>query len=87
MKGLASSVVAWSRRVWVLLLLGGIGLTANYLTYLKGLENLTASTAQIIMQTVPFMVLAGGILIFKEAFAGKQWWGVLFLCMGSILFF
>ncbi len=76
-----------SRRVWLLLLLCGVGLTANYLLYLKGLDNLTPSTAQVVMQTVPFMVLAGGILIFHESFAGRQWWGVLFLVLGSGLFF
>jgi len=78
---------AWSKRVWMLLLLGGVGLTANYLLYLKGLEHLNPSTAQIVMQTVPFMVLAGGILIFGETFAGRQWWGVVFLLAGSLLFF
>jgi len=78
---------AWCRRTVVLLLLGGIGLTANYLTYLKGLDHLTPSTAQILMQTVPFMVLGGGIVIFGEAFAGRQWWGVVFLAIGSVLFF
>lgn len=76
-----------SRKTWVLLLLAGCGLTANYLSYLSGLSYLTPSTAQIIMQTVPFMVLAGGILIFREPFAGRQWWGVVFLLSGSLLFF
>jgi drug/metabolite transporter (DMT)-like permease len=77
----------WSRRVVLLLLLGGTGLTCNYLLYLKGLDNLTPSTAQIVMQTVPFMVLGGGILIFRESFAFRQWWGVGFLAVGSVLFF
>jgi drug/metabolite transporter (DMT)-like permease len=77
----------WSKRILLLLLLGGLGLTANYLLYLKGLDSLTPSTAQIVMQTVPFMVLAGGILIFGESFAVRQWWGVAFLAVGSILFF
>jgi drug/metabolite transporter (DMT)-like permease len=77
----------WSRRTAALLLLAGVGLVCNYLTYLKGLDHLTPSTAQILMQTVPFMVLGGGILIFNEAFAGRQWWGVLFLALGSALFF
>ncbi|HCK08476.1 MAG: hypothetical protein CME21_08040 [Gemmatimonadetes bacterium] len=77
----------WSRRVAILLGVGGLGLTANYLLYLKGLDHLTPSTAQIIMQTVPFMVLAGGIFVFHEPFAGRQWWGVVFLGGGSILFF
>jgi len=77
----------WSTRVVLLLLLGGTGLTCNYLLYLKGLDNLTPSTAQIVMQTVPFMVLGGGIVIFGESFAIKQWWGIGFLAIGSVLFF
>jgi len=77
----------WSRRTWILLLVCGLGLTLNYLTYLRGLDYLTPSTAQILMQIVPFMVLGGGILIFGEPFAKRQWWGVLFLFIGSVLFF
>jgi len=76
-----------SRRVWILLLICGTALTGNYMLYLEGLDILTPSTAQIVMQTVPFMVLGGGILIFGESFGGKQWWGIALLVVGSILFF
>ena len=70
-----------------MLFLAGAGLTANYFLYLKGLDHLTPSVAQIIMQVAPFLVLLGGVFIFGERFSRRQWLGLLALAAGSACFF
>ena len=39
------------------------------------------------MQVAPFLMLVGGVVIFGEAFARRQWIGVPLLLVGSFFFF
>ena len=78
---------AFGRRTVGWVLVAGSGLTANYVLFLSGLNYLTPGVSLIVMQVAPYIMLAGGVLIFGEAFASRQWIGVLFLFVGSIFFF
>ena len=78
---------AFARRTAMLVVVAGSGLAVNYVLFLSGLNYLTPGVALIVMQVAPYMILAGGVLIFGEAFARQQWIGVLFLFVGSIFFF
>jgi drug/metabolite transporter (DMT)-like permease len=63
------------------------GLTANYILYLKGLDFSTPSTAQIVIQLAPMLLLFGGLFFFKERFNRWQWFGLLVFSIGILLFF
>jgi len=64
-----------------------LGLSSNYVLYLLGLDLVTASAAQIVIQIAPMLLLLGGLLIFKEKFSLLQWIGVLVFVIGLVLFF
>ncbi len=63
------------------------GLTANYIFYLKGLDFSDPSTAQIVIQLAPMLLLFGGLFFFKERFNRWQWFGLLLFSIGILLFF
>ena len=71
----------------VLVIVAGSGLAAHYVLFLSGLYYLTPGVSLIVMQVAPFLMLAGGVVIFGEAFARPQWIGVLVLLVGSFFFF
>ena len=85
--GIRDLTRGFNRRRMVLVVIAGSGLAGNYVLFLSGLYYLTPGVALIVMQVVPYMMLAGGVLIFGEAFARRQWIGVLLLLAGSIFFF
>ncbi|GAB4245501.1 MAG: DMT family transporter [Acidobacteriota bacterium] len=64
-----------------------VGLVANYVLYLLGLDWTNPDTAQVLIQTAPLFLLLGGIAVFKEAFRSLQWWGLLTFVAGLLLFF
>jgi len=68
-------------------LLAVLGLLGNYLLYLTGLNHITPSAAQIVIQLAPLLLLLGGVAIFKEHFSTPQWLGVGGFTLGMILFF
>jgi drug/metabolite transporter (DMT)-like permease len=70
-----------------LLMIAILGLIANYLCYLIGLEKTTPSTAQIVIQLAPILLLLGGLIFFKESFSKRQCFGLLLFLMGLGLFF
>lgn len=70
-----------------LLLIAALGLNANYLYYLMGLETVTPSSTQIVIQLAPILLMLGGLIIFKERFSWQQWLGLLFFIIGLGLFF
>jgi drug/metabolite transporter (DMT)-like permease len=82
------SLRAWSERKFVWLLLIAIaGLLANYILYLLGLQLLTAETAQVVIQLAPFLMMLGGIFIFREQMLFWQKIGASLLVLGLLLFF
>ncbi len=64
-----------------------LGLSCNYVLYLLGLDLVTPSAAQIVIQIAPMLLLLGGLFIFRETFSLKQWIGVLMFITGLGLFF
>ncbi|WP_416674300.1 DMT family transporter [Egbenema bharatensis] len=62
-------------------------LAANYLLYLKGLYATSPSNAQVIIQLAPVLLGLGGLFIFKERYALRQWAGLGILVFGMTLFF
>tara|TARA_Y100001934_G_scaffold258217_1_gene328186 strand:- start:3265 stop:4308 length:1044 start_codon:yes stop_codon:yes gene_type:complete len=76
-----------NRRVLTLLAIAGIGLYANYLLFLFGLDRVTPGAAQILIQSGPMFLLIGSLFIFKESFSTVQWIGFGVLIVGMRLFF
>ncbi|XOV78309.1 MAG: DMT family transporter [Aestuariibacter sp.] len=74
-------------KVTAFLVMAGLGLTINYVANVKGLELIDPESAQVIIQTAPFMLMLGGILIFKESFTRLQKTGATVLLIGFALFF
>lgn len=64
-----------------------IGLSSNYILYLLGLDLVSPSAAQVVIQIAPMLLLLGGILVFKESFSFQQWLGVGLFVLGLGLFF
>jgi len=64
----------------------GAGLIGNYVLFVTGLLYLSPSTAHIVLQITPFLILAGGVLLYREPFNIRLVLGVLLLETGSALF-
>ena len=69
------------------LLAASLCLSINYVANVKGLEFLNPETAQIVMQTAPFMLMIGGVVFFKERLSRLEIFGAVLLFSGLILFF
>jgi drug/metabolite transporter (DMT)-like permease len=76
-----------NKKELTLFILVAVGLTGNYLLYLVGLDYVTPSAAQIVIQLAPLMLLIGGLIIFKEKFSLLQWVGLFAFLAGLGLFF
>lgn len=74
-------------RVKQLLVIAILGLLSNYILYLMGLHLLSAETAQVVIQLAPFLMMLGGVFIFRERLLLWQKLGALLLVIGLLLFF
>ncbi|MGC6247532.1 DMT family transporter [Bisgaard Taxon 45] len=74
-------------RHWLLILLGIVGLSANFLLYNVALHYIPPTTSQIFSPLTSFGMLLAGVLLFKETFALHQKMGLGLLILGLILFF
>ncbi|SNY41847.1 EamA domain-containing membrane protein RarD [Arsukibacterium tuosuense] len=79
--------ILYNRKVAWLMLIAVVGLLSNYIMYLSGLNYLTAETGQVVIQLAPFLMMLGGILIFKEKLLLWQKIGAFTLLGGLLLFF
>jgi len=70
-----------------LLALATLTLIGNYVLYLIGLDHVTPSVTQVVIQLAPLMLLVGGVVVFHERFARTQWIGFAILAAGLLLFF
>jgi len=70
-----------------LLAIATFALAANYLLFLKGLNETSPSNAQIIIQLAPVLMGMGGLIVFKERYTLRQWVGLGVLVLGMTLFF
>lgn len=71
----------------MLIAMAAVGLIANYVLYLQGLHYLNPETAQVLIQLAPFLLMVGGILIYKERFNRYESLGAVILLGGLLLFF
>lgn len=80
--------IAGSGRSFTLLLAAAVlGLCGNYVIYLLGLNLISPSAAQVVVQLAPVFFFIGAILVFGERFRGVQWAGAAILVTGLALFF
>jgi drug/metabolite transporter (DMT)-like permease len=70
-----------------LLAIATLFLAANYLFYLKGLQDTSPTNAQVIIQLAPVMMGMGGLFVFKERYTLQQWGALGTLIFGMLLFF
>ncbi|MGQ0429121.1 MAG: DMT family transporter [Gammaproteobacteria bacterium] len=75
------------RAAWLLLAVALATLLANYVLYLVALDQTSPSVAQVVIQLAPLLLLLGGVFVFKEPFAARQWLGFAVLVAGLLLFF
>lgn len=69
-----------------LLAIATLGLAANYVFFLTGLEQTSASNAQILIQLSSVILGLSSLVIFKEHYTRKQWLGLSVMLSGMILF-
>jgi len=74
-------------KAWLLIFVCVLGLCGNYILYILGLDRLTPSTAVVMIQLAPIFLLVGGLMIFRERFSGRQYFGFVLLIIGLALFF
>jgi drug/metabolite transporter (DMT)-like permease len=70
-----------------LLLAAALGLTANYVLFVVGVQMTTPATTVTVNQLANVFLLLGGLLLFHERFGRLQWCGLLVLLAGQLLFF
>jgi drug/metabolite transporter (DMT)-like permease len=74
-------------RGWGLLSLAMLGLLGNYVLFAVALNYVPPTTAQVVIQLAPILLLVGSLVIFRETFSAPQVLGVLVLMAGLLLFF
>ena len=77
----------FSDKRWLWILLAGGALSCNYGAYVLSLEKLDPESAQVIIQLAPFLLMVGGVFLFKESFTKLQLLGAAILLTGFALFF
>lgn len=73
--------------VFTLFAIATVGLTGNNLVFLLGLEYISPSASQVVIQLAPMFLLIGAVLLLKEPFSRSQWLGFTVLLLGLTLFF
>ncbi|WP_273024720.1 DMT family transporter [Rheinheimera sp.] len=76
-----------SKKAGSLMIIAVLGLLSNYIMYLSGLNYLSAETGQVVIQLAPFLMMLGGVVIFKEQLLLWQKVGAFSLVAGLLLFF
>lgn len=76
-----------TRKAGGLMLVAVLGLLSNYIMYLSGLNYLSAETGQVVIQLAPFLMMLGGVVLFREKLLLWQKVGALALVAGLLLFF
>lgn len=76
-----------TRRGWLLYAVALLCLVANYVSYLLSLELTSPTVAQVLIQLAPMFLLFGGVIVFRERFAPRQWAGFAVLVAGLLIFF
>lgn len=85
--------IAWRRdrtlpsaREWAwLALLGGLGVTANQILFIEGLQHTTASNASILMTCLPVFAVAAGALLGIEGVGPRRLLGIVLAVGGALV--
>jgi drug/metabolite transporter (DMT)-like permease len=72
---------------WQLLAVAIIFLAANYILFLQGLALTSPANAEVIIQLAPLLMGFGSLILFRERYTLRQWFGVSILTLGFMLFF
>lgn len=86
-RGALPQLGALGGREYMLLGLAILGLAANYIGFLVGLDLTSAATSQVLIQIGPVLLALGGIVVFRERFSVAQWLGLAILVSGLFVFF
>ena len=87
------AAIAWRRdrtvpsaRDWAwLLLLGSLGVTANQILFIIGLNHTTASNASILMTSLPVFAVAAGALLGVERLGARRLLGIALAVGGALV--
>lgn len=77
----------FSKQTLFLLVLGIIGISANFVLVALGLHYISPTTTQVLWQLSPFTMILVGVGVFKEAFTHWQKIGLMLLLTGLVMFF
>ena len=77
----------FSKQTLFLLVLGIIGISANFVLVALGLHYISPTTTQVLWQLSPFTMILVGVGVFKEAFTHWQKIGLMLLLTGLAMFF
>jgi drug/metabolite transporter (DMT)-like permease len=72
---------------WALLVVAVLGLAANFIAFLVGLDLTTPATAQVLIQLAPMLLGLGSLIVFRERYERLQWIGLGVLSLGLATFF
>ncbi|MCU0545482.1 MAG: DMT family transporter [Oscillatoriaceae cyanobacterium Prado104] len=72
---------------WMLLAIAILFLSGNYLLFLIGLVKTSPANAQVLVQLAPVLMGLGGLVIFKERYTNRQWFGLSVMVAGFVMFF
>jgi drug/metabolite transporter (DMT)-like permease len=72
---------------WTLLAVATLGLAANFLAFLVGLDLTSPANAQVLIQLAPMLLGLGSLVVFRERYAPVQWVGLAVLAGGLLAFF
>jgi drug/metabolite transporter (DMT)-like permease len=75
------------RSGWALLAVAVVGLAANFLAFLVGLDWTSPANAQVLIQLAPMLLGLGSLVVFGERYTPAQWLGLAVLAGGLLAFF
>ena len=85
--GSLKQFAALDAKVWLRLVLAGMFLMLNYVSFVYSLDYLAPGAAQLNFQTSPFFLAFGGVLFFKERLNAVQLSCFATLALGMLMFF
>ena len=86
-RGRLPAVGRLGRRGFALLAIAVVGLAANFLAFLVGLDLTTPANAQVLIQLAPMLLGLGSLVVFGERYTPAQWLGLAVLAGGLLAFF
>ncbi|MEL7477109.1 MAG: DMT family transporter [Cyanobacteria bacterium J06555_12] len=75
-----------TRPLVIQLAIATVFLGANYLAFLVGLDMTSAGTAEVVIQLAPLLLALGGLVVYGELYAVRQWVGLGVLLAGMAWF-